>query len=298
MERVKIALDEAKESIGAALLPVVQKLTAFLLDNFIPALEAFIAGLTGNDGLNQALTKSQKTALEWGKKVRGFIDTVIELKDELIALGTILTTIFVTTKIVAGIQAFIGAIGLLTAAFGRQTAAAGAAGVATAYATGGVSIVAASAALAGIGGAAFLYGKLKDAGDEVRSQKTGAIGNFAMSTSAATDRSLAGLTNGVSTGGGLLGGNIGGGKIIAPVVTGTMPSFPSGLNPSGNAIPSGFDVAAARRGEERGNVVINVNAPSVIDEEGFSRAVILALNNSTNRGTTGAGDFRTSAQIL
>ncbi len=34
------------------------------------------------------------------------------------------------------------------------------------------------------------------------------------------------------------------------------------------------------------------------DEEGFTRAVILALNNSTNRGTTGAGDLRTSAQIL
>jgi hypothetical protein len=45
-------------------------------------------------------------------------------------------------------------------------------------------------------------------------------------------------------------------------------------------------------------VVINVNAPSAIDEEGFTRAVILALNNSTNRGTTGAGDLRTSAQIL
>jgi hypothetical protein len=46
------------------------------------------------------------------------------------------------------------------------------------------------------------------------------------------------------------------------------------------------------------NIVINVNAPSVIDQEGFSRAVILALNNSTNRGTIGAGDLRTSAQIL
>ena len=86
----------------------------------------------------------------------------------------------------------------------------------------------------------------------------------------------------------------------------TTPSFPSGsavsapstLVPSGNAIPSGFDVAAARRGEERGNVIVNVNAPSAIDEEGFTRAVILALNNSTNRGTTGAGDLRTSAQIL
>jgi len=78
----------------------------------------------------------------------------------------------------------------------------------------------------------------------------------------------------------------------------TTPSAPSTLVPSGNAIPSGFNVAAVRAGEERGNVIVNVNAPSAIDEEGFTRAVILALNNSTNRGTTGAGDLRTSAQIL
>jgi hypothetical protein len=303
MERVKIALDEAKESIGAALLPVVQKLTAFLLDNFIPALEAFIAGLTGNQGLDKALTQSQKTALEWGKKVRGFIDTVIELKDELFALSAILTTIFVTTKIVAGIQAFIGAIGLLTAAFGRQTAAAAAAGVATAYATAGTSIVAASAALAAIGGAAFLYGKLKDAGDEVRSQKTGAIGNFSMSTAAATDKSLAGLTSGVGTGvitgGGLLGGgSSAGGNVAVSKPTQTLIEQVTQENFLKNMPAGSFNVAGFRQAEERGNVVINVNAPSAIDEEGFTRAVILALNNSTNRGTTGAGDLRTSAQIL
>ena len=78
----------------------------------------------------------------------------------------------------------------------------------------------------------------------------------------------------------------------------STPSAPSTLVPSGNAIPSNFNVAAVRAGEERGNVIVNVNAPSAIDEEGFTRAVILALNNSTNRGTTGAGDLRTSAQIL
>jgi hypothetical protein len=78
----------------------------------------------------------------------------------------------------------------------------------------------------------------------------------------------------------------------------STPSAPSTLVPSGNAIPSGFNVSAVRAGEERGNVIVNVNAPSAIDEEGFTRAVILALNNSTNRGTTGAGDLRTSAQIL
>ena len=66
-----------------------------------------------------------------------------------------------------------------------------------------------------------------------------------------------------------------------------MPSFPSGLNPTGKAISSGFDVAAARRGDERGNVVINVNAPSAIDEEGFTRAVVLALNNSNARNGGG-----------
>ena len=82
------------------------------------------------------------------------------------------------------------------------------------------------------------------------------------------------------------------------VPSGSAVSAPSALVPSGNAIPSGFNVAAVRAGEERGNVIVNVNAPSAIDEEGFTRAVILALNNSTNRGTTGAGDLRTSAQIL
>jgi hypothetical protein len=38
-------------------------------------------------------------------------------------------------------------------------------------------------------------------------------------------------------------------------------------------------------------IVINVNAASVIDEEGFSRAVTDALNNSTFRGTNGAANL-------
>jgi len=38
-------------------------------------------------------------------------------------------------------------------------------------------------------------------------------------------------------------------------------------------------------------IVINVNAASVIDEEGFARAVSDALNNSTYRGTNGASNL-------
>jgi hypothetical protein len=287
MERVKIALDEAKESIGAALLPTVQELTGFLLENFIPALEAFISGLTGTDGLNEGLTASQKTAVEWGKKVRGFIETIIDLKDELLALGVILGSIFLAAKVVAGIQALAGAIGLLTTAFAAQRTAAAGAAVATAYATGGVSVLAATAALAAIGGAAFLYGKLKDAGDEVRAQKTGAVGNFSMSVDSSTDRS--GVTKSSDKGGGVSTGGVstGGGTVI-----GSLPVFPSGLNPTGKGISSGFDVAAARRGEEADRpIVINVNAPSAIDEEGFTRAVVLALNNSNARNGGGGANL-------
>jgi hypothetical protein len=56
------------------------------------------------------------------------------------------------------------------------------------------------------------------------------------------------------------------------------------------------DAAAARLAATGGlstaeRVVINVNAASIIDEEGFSRAVSDALNNSTYRGTNGASNL-------
>jgi len=38
---------------------------------------------------------------------------------------------------------------------------------------------------------------------------------------------------------------------------------------------------------EQPPIVINVNAPSIIDEEGFNRALQLSLNNSYYRGTGG-----------
>ena len=282
MERVKIALDEAKESIGAALLPVVQELTAYLLQTFIPALEAFIAGLTGSGGLDESLTDTQKTAVEWGKKVRGFIDTVIDLKDELFLVAGVLATVFVVSKIAAGVQATILLIQGLVAAYVALRNSAVAAAIASRFALNPLAGLATGAAVVG---AIIAATKLFD--NQANAAGTG--GNT-VSSSSLPSGFTAGtpvISGGGSSGGGSIGSGIGGGKIIAPVVIGTMPSFPSGLNPSGNAIPSGFDVAAARRGEERGNVIVNVNAPSAIDEEGFTRAVVLALNTSNARNGGG-----------
>ena len=70
------------------------------------------------------------------------------------------------------------------------------------------------------------------------------------------------------------------------VPSGSAVSTPSTLVPSGNAIPSNFNVAGTVAANNAG-VTINVNAPSAIDEEGFTRAVVLALNNSNARNGGG-----------
>ena len=280
LERVQIALDEAKESIGAALLPVVQELTAWILDNFIPALEAFIAGLTGQDGLEDSLTDTEKKFVGYGKTVRKFIDTVIDLKDEILVVGAVMLGVFTANKIAAGVAAIITLITTLRKALAALRASALIAGVAQMFALNpllGVGAIALGAAV--LAGANKAFG-----GDDTEGERP----DLFFPTGGTQGVTGGGVTSGGgSTGGGFTGGGIGGGKIIAPVVTGTMPSFPSGLNPTGGPIPSGFDVAAARRGDERGNVVINVNAPSAIDEEGFTRAVVLALNNSNARNGGG-----------
>ena len=70
------------------------------------------------------------------------------------------------------------------------------------------------------------------------------------------------------------------------VPSGSAVSTPSTIVPSGNAIPSNFNVAGTVAANNAG-VTINVNAPSAIDEEGFTRAVVLALNNSNARNGGG-----------
>ena len=286
MERVKIALDEAKESIGAALLPVVQELTAYILEEFIPVLESFIAGLTGEGGLNEGLTESQKTAVEWGKKVRGFIETVIDLKDELLVLGAVLAAVFTVNKIAAGVTATILLVNSLIRAYNLLKASAIVAGVASAFALN---------PLLGAGAAAVGFGVLAAISAQQRQFDTAEAGVPRTDLFFPSGGTGGGAGAGSSSSGGLTGSGgftTGGGSTGR---TSTRPSTPTLIEQVSEANfikrtagTGSFDIGSFRRGEEKDRVVINVNAPSVIDEEGFSRAVALALNNS-NRRTGGGG---------
>ena len=69
IDRLKVGFDEAKESLGVALLPTVEKFITYLNETGLPTLNAFIAGLTGDAGLSAGLAESQKGAETFGKTI-------------------------------------------------------------------------------------------------------------------------------------------------------------------------------------------------------------------------------------
>lgn len=156
-KQLTIALDETKEKIGVALLPIVKELADFFLETVVPNVQAFAAGLTGEDGVVAGITAATEGAYNFGQTLIDVITFVITIKEELLVLGAIIATVFVANKIVA----FVSAIMTLVTAMKALRAAAAGAAIATAFATGGTSVALAGAALAGI---AATYGLSQLAG--------------------------------------------------------------------------------------------------------------------------------------
>jgi hypothetical protein len=155
--QLTIALDETKEKIGTALLPIVKEFADYLLATVVPNIQAFAAGLTGDNSVTAGITEATEGAYEFGQQLIEVIKFVISIKDELLVLGGIIATVFVVNKIATFVTAIMT---LVTAMQTLRTAAAGAA-VATAFATGGTSVGLAAAALAGV---AATYGLSQLAG--------------------------------------------------------------------------------------------------------------------------------------
>ena len=89
IDRLTVAFDEAKESLGTALLPFVEQFITFLSEKGIPTLNGFIAGLTGDEGLSAALTETQRGAESFGKAIAaiaGIISGFITFVREAIGL--------------------------------------------------------------------------------------------------------------------------------------------------------------------------------------------------------------------
>lgn len=87
VERLKIAFNEAKETIGAALLPQLGRLTDYILKNGIPAFNAFVAGLTGAGGLGTALGETSPKVVEMRTKLSSTEEIANQLGQTIRTVG-------------------------------------------------------------------------------------------------------------------------------------------------------------------------------------------------------------------
>ncbi len=271
--RVQVAFDEAKESLGNALLPLLEKFLKFVTDTAIPKLQEFKR--TAIDPVIDAFKDNESALNGLYNFAKDYLVPFLSftLFNSLKGLASVASLIVravsasiralepIINAAIKGINAIIRAKNALTT--GPDTPTISPVNFSSGSSTGSNTVAAGGLPFGG----------------------TATGGGITITPPP--------ITGGTITGGGTAGGTTG---TMTP--TPIIPTITPLSIPSGNAIPTNFNVAGVRAGDERGNVIVNVNAPSVIDEEGFTRAVVLALNNSTNRGTTGGGDIRSSAQIL
>jgi hypothetical protein len=262
-KQISIAVDESKEAIGAALLPVVKELADFLIVSVVPAIESFVAGLTGEDSLAEGLTESQKKAVDWGRKVRNVIDTVIDLKDELIATAAIIGTIFVVSKIASGVIATIALIKSLIVAYNLLKTTAIVTGVATAFALN---------PLLGVGAVAIAAGVLS------------AANALANKSAGETQFAVGGAPGAISGGGGSSGSRTSSG------ITTAVASAASAGSAISNSQSAARVIAQAGGGftDSQNAARINLTVNGAIDAEGTARTIVKTLNDSFYRGTGGA----------
>lgn len=142
---LRISYDEILESLGYALLPVVQEFAGYLLSDVLPRVQAWVD--LNKDELAKGLKDASgflKTLLEGALK---FGQWVTDNTGKIKVLAGIIATMFVADKIAA----FVIAIGTISTAMATLRATAIGTAIATAFATGGLSLATAATALAAIG---------------------------------------------------------------------------------------------------------------------------------------------------
>jgi hypothetical protein len=284
--RMQVAFDEAKETIGFALLPILEKVINFINQNALPVINAFSGAFSLNGG-----------------GLGGVITT----------LGNIITTVF--TPIINGlIKAFnyvkeaIGDNLATFKTFGTYiatylapvvgTVLGGALQIAGKIAGGVINVIGdvvkilnglISGAIAGINALISAYNFANNifGGKDIPKISAPKISVPSIPTSSVSTSvpSIPTISTPSSVGGG--GGTSGGGGVATAAKTAAFAT--AGLA----AIPTNFNVAGFRAGEERDRgTTINVNVSGALDKEGTARTIVDTLNNSFYRGTGGASNLQ------
>ena len=191
LKGLSIAYGEIIETLGYALLPVIEKFAGVIQTKVLPQLEAWINA--NKDRLAAGLETILTQVPILIENVTNLFAAINRNIGTIKILGALLVSTFAATKVYAGVVALAGAVNILTAAFGRQAAAATAAGTATAFATGGASALAAVAGLAAFTTAALISYKQLTKNNKVldaTKKTTNEIAKSSAKTTVATGRTL------------------------------------------------------------------------------------------------------------
>lgn len=140
-------INESKEQIGYALMPVLQSMAAYLTDTVVRNVQSFVDGLTG---VKNSSGEAYDSIHALGEKTRGFFKFLGDNKGFLEAMGTVVASIFIGAKAYAAVNAMAGALAILRGAFALTAGSAAVAATAEAAATGGASLAVAAPAIAAL----------------------------------------------------------------------------------------------------------------------------------------------------
>jgi phage-related protein len=288
--RVQVAFDEAKETLGTALLPILDQLLKFINQNALPAIQAFSAAfsLTEGDGFGKVITdvgttlkKTFTPIIEGVKSVFNSVKTaVMNSKDEFKAFWDVVKFIApLVGKAIGDSLKVVGDIAELVITIIAKVL--GAIKPLLNTAIDGINAI-----IKGYN--AVQWGKdvpyIPKIGGGSGSTTTGALGNFSMSTGTVSTPSVSAVTTPAGT------TTTGGGTTSSGIATAARVAASAASSVvSGNFNPGSFRMAeAASMG-----TTINLTVTGAFDREGTARTIVETLNDSYYRGTGGA----TSLQI-
>ena len=276
--RMQIAFDEAKETIGFALLPILETVINFINNNALPAINAFSKAFSlDGDGLGGVITnvgnimKSVFTPIIEGLiKAFGYIkDAIGENLDAFKEFGG-----YIATYLAPVIGTVLG--GALTVA-GKI-----AAGVIDVI--GGVVSVLnglISGAVAGINALIRAYNAIPFLPNvSTISTPSVSVPSIAIPKSS----SIPSIPKGTSAG----SSSAGGGGVSKAASSAASAAAASNIV-SSNFNPGSFRLAEAK---EMAATTINLTVTGAFDKEGTARTIVDTLNNSYYRGTGGATNLQ------
>jgi hypothetical protein len=126
MDRLKVAINETKESIGYALLPIFEKMVSFIQSRILPIIQKFVDSI-GEKGLAQTLKNTTKEIFNWYREADGATGATLDFAAAIVVLGGA----FKGLAILSGIASTISAISTAVGGLGTVSAGIGAAGLGT-----------------------------------------------------------------------------------------------------------------------------------------------------------------------